>query len=165
MSRSAHSGGGLSFAEGIAKGRYVITTVSRDVLDAYKSIERDFPRLRCWWDNENKEHVVVEHCTDGSISIVLTSPHFVEDLIRLQIHRADSTKFDPLKEIEESEKQFEKYWDDRLHDQIGDAGERLAFAFAQDGLTVRPKIAFNTRMHRKRTLPNFEAPTRTMSNR
>lgn len=154
----------MSFVEGIAKGRYVTWNVSQEVLDSYRRIERDFPRLQCWWDQENKEHVVVER-VGNSLELVLHSKTFFEDNIRSRIHRADSTKFDPMKEIEEAEKEAEKAWDDRLREQVHAAGEKLAHAFAADGLTVRPRVAFNTPMHRRRTLPNFEAPTRNISNR
>lgn len=151
--------------EGISKGRYVTWNLSPEVLRSYAAIERDFPRLKCWWDQENKEHVVMELCADQSYSLVCATPHFIEDLVRHKIHRADSTKFDPMKEIEQAEKDMEKYYDDRLHEQVSEAGEKLAHAFAADGLTVRPRVAFNTGMHRKHPLPNFEAPTRKMSNR
>lgn len=163
MSRSA--AGGLHFVEALANGRLVTTVVDPEVSQAYKNIERDWPNLRCYWDNEEKEHVVAEVCKDGVTRLVYHSRKFHEDLVRLAIHRADSTKFDPMDEIEEAEKQMERDEERRIADIVGDVGEKLAKAFADDGLTVRPKVAFNTRMHKKRRLRNFEAPTRTVPNR
>lgn len=157
---------GLEFVEAEANGRLVRYGLSREVMRAYKNIERDYPRLRCSWDQENKEHVIAEHCRDGQHRLVLSSRHFNEDLIRVQLERANSDKFDPLKEIDEAEKAAKKAIDDRLREKIGAAGEKLAHAFAADGLTVRPRMTpLSVKMRKKKVLPNFEAPTRTISSR
>lgn len=163
MSRSAV--GGLHFVEALANGRLVTTVVDPEVSQAYKQIEQEWPNLRCYWDNDNKEHVVAEICRDGQTRLVFASPRFHLDIVRAQIHRADSTKFDPLDEIEAAEKEMDRNEERRIADLVGDVGEKLAHAFAQDGLTVRPRVAFGDKMHRKRTLRNFEAPTRTVRNR
>ena len=165
MSRSAATPG-LSYVEAIAKGRFVSYDISAEVLRAYKNIERDYPRLQCLWDKEYHEHHIVEHCRNGDLSLVLISKSFHEDLIRARIERANSEKFDPMDEIEEAEKEVERKHDEMLHEAVGAAGEKLAHAFAQDGLTVRPRMTPRSiTMKKKRTLRNFEAPTRTMSNR
>lgn len=160
---------GLSYATAIANGRFVTTDLSADVLIVYRAIERDFPRLQCLWDKEEAEHVILERCTDHELRMVMNRPGrlgFPEDLIRAKLHRADSTKFDPMDEIERAEREAEKLKDERLHQALGDAGQKLAHAFAQDGLTVRPRMTPRSiTMRRKRSLPNFEAPTRGMSNR
>lgn len=157
---------GLSFVEAVAKGKYVTYGVSKDVERAYRNIERDYPRLRCAWDQDNKEHMVVEYCADGEHRLVLNSKSFHEDLIRSRIERSDSTKFDPMDEIEQAEIEVQKREDEMLHEAVGAAGEKLAHAFAADGLTVRPRMTpRSVAMRKKHTLPNFEAPTRTMSNR
>jgi hypothetical protein len=157
---------GLSFVEAVAKGRYVTYGVSKDVERAYRNIERDYPRLRCAWDQENKEHMIVEHCADGEHRLVLNSKHFMEDLIRSRLERANSLKFDPMDEIEQAERDVEAAHDKALHEAVGAAGEKLAHAFAADGLTVRPRMTpRSVAMRKKRTLPNFEAPTRGISNR
>lgn len=156
----------MVFAEAVAKGKYVTYGMDRDVERAYRSIERDYPRLQCAWDNENKEHMIVEHCKDGSTSLVLNSRSFHEDLIRLRIERANSDKFDPMEEIAAAERDVERRSDKAMHEAVGAAGEKLAHAFAADGLTVRPRSTpLSIRMRRRKTLANFEAPTRTMSNR
>lgn len=165
MSRTAGAVG-LSFVEAVAKGKYVTYGLSRDVERAYRAIERDYPRLQCAWDQENKEHMIVEHCKDGSTSLVLNSRSFHEDLIRIRIERANSEKFDPMEEIELAEAEANKRIDDELHERIGAAGEKLAHAFAADGLTVRPRMTPRSVAMRKRhSLRNFEAPTRSISNR
>lgn len=152
--------------EEVAKGRFVHYGISAEVDRAYREIERDFPRLRCSWDKENKEHIIVEYCGDGEHRLVLSSRTFQLDLIRLRLHRADSTKFDPLDEIEAAEAAVERAKDARLHEAIGDAGEKLAVAFAQDGLTVRPRMTpRSVKLRKARPLRNFEAPTRMVGNR
>jgi hypothetical protein len=165
VSRSAATPG-LSYVEGLANGRLEIYDLSAEVLKAYRNIERDFPRLQCMWDKEYKEHHVVEHCSDHELRLVLTSKTFHEDLIRTRIHRADSTKFDPMDEIEAAEVAVQRREDEMLHEAVGNAGEKLAHAFAADGLTVRPRMTpCSVKMKSRRTLPNFEAPTRGISNR
>lgn len=157
---------GLAFVEGIAKGRFVTYDLSAEVLRAYRNIERDFPRLQCLWDQENREHLILEHCSDHELRAVLTSKTFYEDNIRSRLARADSTKFDPIKEIEEAEEAMERAHDERMHELIGAAGEKLAHAFAQDGLTVRPRmVPVSMRMQRRKSLRNYEAPTRSIKNR
>lgn len=156
----------MVFAEAVAKGKFITYGMDRDVERAYRNIERDYPRLQCAWDNENKEHMIVEHCRDGSTSLVLNSRSFHEDLIRLRIERANSDKFDPMEEIEAAEREVERRSDAAMHEAVGAAGEKLAHAFAADGLTVRPRSTpLSVKMRRRNTLANFEAPTRTMSNR
>lgn len=162
MSRS--TAGGLHFVEALANGRLVTTVVDPEVSQAYKNIEREWPNLRCYWDNEYKEHLVAEICRDGETRLVLASKTFHEDNIRARINRADATKFDPLEEIEEAEREADRREAARIADLAGDVGEKLAFAFAQDGLTTRPRVSMSA-MHKKRTKRNFEAPTRTIRNR
>jgi hypothetical protein len=168
VSRTAGAAG-LVFAEAMSSGKFVTYGLDREVERVYRAIERDYPRLQCAFDNENKEHTILEHCKDGRHRLVLARPAcigFPEDIVRLQIERANSEKFDPLKEIDEAEKAVEKRRDERLHEAIGDAGEKLAHAFAQDGLTVRPRMTPQSiALKRRRALQNFEAPKRTMSNR
>lgn len=165
MSRAAGAVG-LSFVEAVAKGQYVTYGISKEVETAYRNIERDYPRLRCAWDQENKEHMIHEYCADGVHRLVLNSKSFHEDLIRVRLERANSAKFDPMDEIEAAERAVDARQDAMLHEAIGNAGEKLAHAFAADGLTVRPRMApLSVAMRKKRTLPNFEAPTRSMSNR
>lgn len=165
MSRAAGAVG-LSFVEAVAKGKFVQYGLSQEVERAYRNIERDYPRLRCAWDQENKEHIIHEYCTDGVHRLVLNSKTFHEDLIRSRLERANSEKFDPMDEIEAAERDADKRRDDNLREAIGAAGEKLAHAFAADGLTVRPRMTpRSVAMRKKNSLRNFEAPTRTMRNR
>jgi hypothetical protein len=168
VSRTAGTAG-LVFAEAVSKGKFVTYGLDRDVERTYRAIERDYPRLQCAFDNENREHTILEHCKDGVHRLVLARPAnigFPEDIVRLQIERANSEKFDPIAEIDAAEAAVEKRKDERLHEAIGAAGEKLAHAFAADGLTVRPKMTpMSVKLRRVRALTNFEAPTRTISNR
>lgn len=157
---------GMCFLEAVAQGKFLTYGMDREVERAYRNIERDYPRLRCAWDMENKEHMIVEHCADGVHRLVLNSKTFFEDSIRARIQRADSSRFDPMEEIERAEKEAEKAEADRLHEAVGAAGEKLAHAFAQDGLTVRPRMSpLSVKLKKAQTLRNFEAPTRSISSR
>lgn len=157
----------MVFAEAVAKGKYITYGMDREVERAYRAIERDYPRLQCAWDKENKEHMIVEHCKDGATRLVLNSRSFHEDLIRTRIERANSDKFDPLEEVERAEAEANARIDAELSERLGDVGEKLAHAFAQDGLTVRPRMTpQSVKLRKARSLRNFEAPQRaTMSNR
>lgn len=165
MSLSA-VGSGLVYTQGQANGRFTTYQVSPDLKQAYESIQRDYPNLRCFWDNENNEHVILEDCRDGVQRLVFTSKTFHEDLIRVKLNRADSTKFDVMDEIEEAEKFAEAEENRQTRELVGAAGEKLAKAFADDGLTERTRMTpLSVKMRRARRLPNFEAPTRTIKNR
>lgn len=156
---------GLSFVDSFAD-RYEVYTFDPEVIEARKRIEADFPRLQCLWDKDRKEHVIVEHCNDGTDRLVFAIKTFHEDLIRARLHKADHNNFDPLDEIDKYNEALEKQLDDQMYEQVREAGEKLAHAFAQDGLTVRPRMApLSVSLKRKRALPNFEAPTRTIRSR
>lgn len=165
MSPSA-AGSGLVYAEGQLNGRFTTYQVSPDVSRAYENIQRDYPNLRCLWDNENHEHVIIETCKDHVQRLVLRSKHFHEDLIRVKLNRADASKFDVLQEIEEAEREAEREEDRRMAELTGEAGEKLAKAFADDGLTERTRMTpLSIKLKRARRLRNFEAPTKAIRNR
>ena len=160
------AGSGLVYAKGQADGRFVTHQLSVDVQRAYENIQRDYPNLRCLWDNEYHEHIIIEDCKDHVQRLVLKSKHFHEDLIRIKLNRADATKFDVMEEIEQAEKEAEREEDRKMSDLIGNAGERLAKAFADDGLTERAGwTPLSVKPRRAKRLRNFEAPTRTIRNR
>lgn len=116
-------------------------TFDQEVIDARGRLEHDFPELRFLWDNETHEHLIIEHCKDGTDALVFKTKTFLEQAIRERLHRADCLLSDPFDEIEKHNDAIEREQDRRFEDQIGDVGERLAWAFAKDGLTVRPKIS------------------------
>lgn len=165
MSRNT-AGPGLIYAEGQLNGRFTTYQVSPDVHRAYENIQRDYPNLRCLWDNENHEHIIIEHCLDDVQRLVLRSRTFHEDLIRVKLNRADSTKFDVMDEIEEAEKAANREEERKMADLTGEAGEKLAKAFADDGLTERTRMTpLSVRMKPAKRLRNFEAPKKAIRNR
>lgn len=160
------AGPGLIYAEGQLNGRFTTYQVSPDVHRAYENIQRDYPSLRCLWDNENHEHIIIEDCKDHVQRLVLKSKHFHEDLIRVKLNRADATKFDVMEEIEEAEKAAEREEDRQLAELTSAAGEKLAKAFADDGLTERARMTpLSVKLKPARRLHNFEAPKKAIKNR
>lgn len=163
MSRRNPGTGGLSFVQANA-GRVERYTFSPEVERARRNIEREFPRIQVLWDHETHEHLIVQTDVLGHEQTLLFATRmFVEDVIRARLHAMDNSKRDVLADIDKTNEEVERDIDRRMTDRIHEAGEKLAHAFAQDGLTVRPRIsfsdtplrAFNT--SRKR---NFEAPSR-----
>ncbi len=153
--------GGLSFVEANASGRIVRYSLSRDVIEARSRIERDFPNLRIWWDNENQEHVIVERDKHGDETLVLATPMFHEAMIREYLYLHDNSKFDPLDEVDKHNAAVEAEQDRRFSERMGEIGEKLAHAFAADGLTVRPRMApLSIPLKKRKILSNYEIPNR-----
>jgi hypothetical protein len=141
-------------------GRITRTTISTDVLDARRRIERDYPNVKCYQDNETKEHLVTQRDATGTETLVFAIPFargFHEDLVRARLERARNDKSDPLEEIEKYNAAVEAQQEKDFSDKIGEVGEKLAFAFAQDGLTVRPRMApQSVKLRKKLQLQNYE---------
>jgi len=157
---------GLTYVEA-NYGRVERYTLDATVIRAHRNIERDYPRLQCLWDKENHEHVIVEHCRDGKDRLVWAGRHFVEDVVRAMLNRGNSEHFDLFEEMEKSNAAWEKEFDYRIGQQVMAAGEKLAHAFAKDGLTIRPRMTpISVKLKKQKTLRTFEAPSRRMiSNR
>lgn len=155
---------GLSYLESNPDGRITRTTISMDVLDARRRIERDYPSVRCYQDNENREHLVTQRDSTGTETLVFAIPFargFHEDLVRARLERSRNDKSDPLEEIEKYNTAVEKEQEYQFSQKLGDVGERLAFAFAQDGLTVRPRMTpVGIPLRKRKQLQNFEMPNR-----
>jgi hypothetical protein len=161
VSRRNPGVGGLSFVEANPSGRIERYTLSREVIDARARIERDFPNIRVWWDNENKEHVVCQRDGRGEESMVFASQSFHEQLIRDRLGRANNENSDAFEEIERHNAAMEAEQDRVFSEKISEVGEKLAHAFAQDGLTVRPRMApLSTGMKKRKILQNYELPNR-----
>lgn len=151
---------GLTFEEANPGGRITRSTISSDVLDARTRIERDYPRVRCYTDLETREHVVTQRLADGTEELVFAIPFargFHEELIRARLERARNDLSDPLEEIDKYNAAVEAEQEHRFSEQIGDIGEKLAHAFAQDGLTVRPRmVPMSVRMRKPSRLQNHD---------
>ena len=160
MSRRSPGVGGLSYVQANAAGRITRFTLSGDVMSARSRIERDYPNIRIWWDNDNEEHCVCQLFPGGE-ELVFATKTFHEPLIRARLERARNDRSDPLDDVDRYNAEVEKEQDRQFSEKMGDVGERLAFAFAQDGLTVRPRMTpLSVPLRKKRTLMNFDIPNR-----
>jgi hypothetical protein len=142
VSRRNLSKPGLSYVDA-NKGRVGVYTFEKDVEEARARIEREYPTLRVLWDFETKEHLIVEKCLDGVERLYFATKTFYEDEIRERIRIGDDAarrNEDPFDAIERANEEREKRIDAELADKIGDVGQKLAHAFAKDGLTVRPRM-------------------------
>lgn len=152
---------GLSYVDANA-GRVGVYTFSAEVLAIKRQVEETWPELQVLWDHETREHLIIEHCRDGTDRLVLTTRNLTGIMDRLM--KADCARQgqeDPFVMLEKEEKELQAAMDKELSEKIQEAGERLAFAFAQDGVTVRPRMApLSTKLKRRKALPNFEAPAR-----
>jgi hypothetical protein len=134
---------GLTYEEANPGGRVTRSTISTEVLDARRRIERDYPNVRCYSDLETKEHLITQRDATGTETLVFATPFargFHEELIRARLERARNDKSDPFEEIEAWNARVEAEQDRRFTERIHEVGEKLAFAFGQDGLTVRPRM-------------------------
>lgn len=151
---------GLSYVEANPGGRVSRKTISRDVLDARRRIERDYPNVRCYTDHETSEHLVTQRDSTGTETLVFATPFssgFHEGIIRARLERARNDKSDPLEDIDAWNRMMEDEQDKALTEQMAQVGEKLAFAFAQDGLTVRPRMTpRSVPMKKLNKLQNYE---------
>lgn len=148
---------GLTYVQANAAGRIQRFTLSQDVIDARARIERDYPNIRIWWDAENEEHCICQVDSWGSESLVFATKSFHEQLVRRRIDEADNTKSDPFEAIEKYNAELEAEEDRRFSEKMGEVGERLAHAFAADGLTVRPRMApLSVKLRKVNRLQNFD---------
>lgn len=129
---------GLSFVEANG-GRLSTYTFDTEVMDARERLKREFPSLEFLWDHDEHEHLIVGTDTEGTQYLVFACKTFHEEEIRARCHRADNTKSDPLDEIDKHNAAMEKEQDRRFENQMGDVGEKLAWAFGKDGITHRVK--------------------------
>jgi|SRR5262245_20501702 len=165
MARRNTAAPGLTYVQANG-GRVEKYTLDAEVLRAHRNIERDYPRLTCLWDKDQHEHIIVETCSDGVERLAYAGRTFHEDLVRAFLERGRSDKVDIFDEMEKANAEWEAEQDYKIGQKVQAAGEKLAFAFAQDGLTSRVRMApLSVTLKKKKTLRNFEAPTRTISNR
>jgi hypothetical protein len=140
-----------------ATGRIQRFTLSQDVIDARARIERDYPNIRVWWDAENEEHCITQIDSWGCESLVFATKSFHENLIRARLEAARNDKSDPLDDIDAWNARVEEEQERRLSERIHEVGEKLAHAFAADGLTVRPRMApLSVGMKKINKLQNFD---------
>lgn len=133
---------GLSLVDA-NQGRLV--TYEQDVLDIKAEIERRWAGLlSVFFDNENIEWVIVEHCVDGTDRIFTVTKALSQATID-KIHKADqaSRSFEDLEEnMQREDAKRERDLDHSLSESIGESSERLFFALRKDGIIDRPTVYF-----------------------
>jgi len=133
---------GLSIVDA-NEGRLV--TYEKDVLDVKAEIERRWAGLlSVYFDTENEEWVIVEHCADQTDRLCFTTKWLGQNTID-KIHRADQNSrsyVDLEDEFQRYDAQRERDLDHSLSEEIGAASERLYFALRKDGIIDRPTVYF-----------------------
>jgi hypothetical protein len=133
---------GLSIVDA-NKGRLI--TFQDDVLDIKRQIEREWPGLvSCFFDEDPSQEcwVIVEHCKDGTDSVMFTTDFLSQATID-KIHRADQASrsyVDPNKAYEDMDREEEREKNHSLSEAIGEAGERLFLALRKDGVIHAPRV-------------------------
>lgn len=122
-----------------------LLTYEQDVLDIKAEIERRWAGLlSVFFDNENEEWVIVEHCKDDTDRICFTTKMLSQATID-KIHKADqaSRSFEDLESnMQREDRQRERDLDHTLSERIGDATEKLYYALRKDGIIDRPMVFF-----------------------
>jgi hypothetical protein len=158
MSRRTVPGtAGLTYVQANG-GRLTTTTISPEIDKAYREIEAEFPELEVLCDHENEEHVIVEHCADGVQRLFKAWPWsqgFHVAQVRQWLYSSEGV--DPLAAVDAANEMREREIDYNLGQRIGDMGQRLAFALAQDGVTIRPSMTpLSVEMQRARKIQNWQ---------
>lgn len=141
MSRRQQARVGLSYVDA-NHGRVV--SIEQDVLDIQRQIMERWPELEVYFDKDQLEYIVIEHCKDGVDRLACARPYLdqrlLTDLENADSHRAGQE--DPLDMVDALNDEIERRRDQEFSDRIGDAGERLLFAMRQDGVGGRLKLNF-----------------------
>lgn len=131
---------GLSYVDA-NRGRVV--SIESDVLEIGRRIHERWPELEAFWDKDNMEYVVVEHCKDGVDRMACARPYLDERLIR-DLEAADTSRRgqeDPVAMVDALNEVVQKRHDQAFSDKLGEAGERLLFALKKDGIGGVVKVA------------------------
>jgi hypothetical protein len=125
-----------------------LITFQEDVLGVKKEIERRWAGLlSVFFDNENEEWVIVEHCVDGTDRVGFTTPALCQATID-KIHRSDQDSrsyVDPESAYLKADKEEKNQKDWNLSQKVGEASERLYHALRKDGFIHKPQVFFANR--------------------
>jgi len=123
---------GLSYLDA-NRGRLV--TIEDDVLGIKNEIQARWPELEVYFDTEQEEWIIVEHCRDHVDRFVLSTKQLDQRILD-RLVKADQWRHgnDVLKEIDSLNDAVEREHDRQLEEICVDVAERLRFAFKKDGL-------------------------------
>lgn len=136
---------GLSIADA-NPGRLI--TFQEDVLGVKREIEQRWAGLlSVFFDTDNEEWVIVEHCADGTDRCAFTTPALSQATLD-KINKADQLSrsyVDPEASFQQADREEEREKDWALTEKIGEAAERLYHALRKDGLIHKPSVFFSNR--------------------
>lgn len=135
---------GLSYVDANS-GRVV--SIESDVFDIKHRIEERWPELEVYYDKDQMEFLVIEHCEDGVDRLACARPYLDERLIK-DLEAADSMvkgQEDPLTMVDALNDAIEKRRDYEFSELMGDIGERMMHALKKDGLGGIVKVAIPNR--------------------
>lgn len=125
------------------KGRLV--TYGPDVLGIKRRIETEWAGLlSCFFDEDNEEWVIVEHCKDGTDRVAFTTEALSQATIDKinRIDQASRSFVDPNESFEAADKEEQAAKDRTFTETVGEAADRLFFALRKDGVIDRPSVFF-----------------------
>jgi hypothetical protein len=109
-------------------------TIDEDVLDIAKQLREIDPCLVLAWNERGGYFVIKERLENGDEKLVLTSTELDQRLVK-RIEKLKSEDYNFVAELDRVAAEKQKKLDQRFHERVGDAGERLFSA-----LHLRPKI-------------------------
>lgn len=136
---------GLSYLDANA-GRLV--THGPDVLDIKTEIEARWPGvIECYFDVEQEEWVIIEHCKDRVDRHVLSTQRLDRRVVdKLQkIDQMAHVQPDLNRKLELEDEQRERDLDNQVYEEYGEAHERLLSALKKDGVGGRPSVYFSSK--------------------
>ena len=151
MRRVAVARNGLTYFD---VNRHCLVEVSGEVLEIKRQIEERWPGvLDVHFDKERLKYVVSQRDRKGNWSLLFETDRLNHGTIE-RIHRAETqSATELLAEIDSHNEALEADQDRKFEDQIGDFGERFAFALKQDGVRDHEDI-FGIPNRRPRRLVN-----------
>lgn len=112
-----------------SKGRVV--EVDSDVFDVAKRLKEVDPSLGLRWSEAGEYFVVYQEMPDGSRHLVTTSQTLTPAIVD-RVREVASPDYDLAAEIEKREREADAEMDQRVHEHLGEVGERLAHAIRKD---------------------------------
>ena len=140
---------GLSYIEANS-GRLITETA--ELLDMKAQIRERWSDLDIYFDDQERVFIVTQKGRDGIERLVL-SRSYCNDRLLEDISKTDPTSrnyIDPIEAVDEHNARIERERDRELEEIAGDVGERLKFAFKQDGLYDHEDIGVKPKPQRIR---------------
>lgn len=105
--------------------------IDTDVLDLARRLREIHPALGLDWSETGSYFRVYQHLPDGRKATVTTSVELTPQLIE-RVRMLTHEGYDYGRELDRQDDRAKQNADHRLHEQVGEIGERLAAAIRQD---------------------------------